>query len=126
MLNRRRELAEQAAAQLAARRRREDEAPRLSDAIPSLAALSLRLAERRGEAPVGSSHIRRVVLAHAPALFVLPCCAPGCDGGEHDLTHVVLAALRRGSSRFEGATPCDRCACVIEHAGEASYHGPTG
>jgi hypothetical protein len=117
VLNRRREIAEQ----IAARRRREDEAPRLQAEVPSLASLSLSIEERRATITVGPPHIRRVVVERAPALFVVQCCAQSCDGGAHELTWSVLAALRRGERRFDGETRCDRCDCVVQYSGEATY-----
>lgn len=103
------------------RRRREDEAPRLRDEVPRLASLALTLVERRAAIASGAGHIRRVVVDRAPALFVVPCSAPGCEGGTHDLTRAVMAELRLGSARFEGEHGCDACACVLAHVGGAEY-----
>jgi hypothetical protein len=56
------------------RRRREDEAPRLAAVIPELESLRLEVSEKRGDIGVAeASHIRRVVVDHAPALFLIPC-----------------------------------------------------
>jgi hypothetical protein len=33
----------------------------------------------------------------------------------------VLAALRSGERRFDGETRCDRCDCVVQYRGEATY-----
>ncbi|MFT3773459.1 MAG: hypothetical protein QM820_49415 [Minicystis sp.] len=111
------------AAQISAdRRRREDEAPRLHDEVPQLVSLSLTVDERRpGIGSSGTGHIRRVVVERAPALFVMPCSAPGCEGGVHDLTSTVMRDLRRGATRFEGDTGCDSCACELHHGATAAY-----
>lgn len=114
------------AAQLAAeRRRREDQAPRLAAAAPRLLTLSLSIDERRPESAIaGRAHIRRIVVAHAPALFVVPCSEAECGGAVHDITGAVLAAIARGSTAFEIESPCHGCACVLRCAGEASYREP--
>lgn len=104
------------------RRRREDDAPRLQVEVPRLARLSLSLGERgAGGHDLGAAHIRRVVVESAAALFLVPCSAPGCPSGAHDLTAAIMPELRRGSTRFEGATGCDACGCVMSHVGNAEY-----
>jgi hypothetical protein len=120
MLNRKRRA--EVAQQFADRRRREDEAPRLHDEVPRLAILALTIDEHRpgGVAP-SAGHIRRVVVDRAPALFVVPCSAPGCEGGVHDLTYAVMRELRLGAVHFEGESGCDGCECVLRHVGTAEY-----
>jgi hypothetical protein len=107
---------------VADRRRREDDAPRLQVEVPRLARLSLSLGERgaSGHDPA-SAHIRRVVVESTAALFVVPCSAPGCPSGAHDLTSTIMPELRHGSTRFEGETACDACGCVMSHVGNAEY-----
>ncbi len=103
------------------RRRREDEAPRLHAEVPHVLTLSLAIEERRPSGTIAARHVRRVVVQSAPALFVLPCGAPQCDGGVHEISFAVLRELRRGSATFEGETSCDRCDCALFHAGTATY-----
>jgi hypothetical protein len=112
-----RELAEHTAA----RRRREDEAPRLTAEVPTLATLSLTIEERRAGGIIISPHIRRVVVETAPAIFIVPCGASGCAQGMHDLTYAVVRELRSGATQFSGETSCDGCDCVMRHAGNATY-----
>jgi hypothetical protein len=116
--NRRKELAQN----VVERRRREDEAPRLSAEVPSLARLSLAIDER-GEAgfALAPGHVRRVIVERAAALFELSCAAGGCDGGAHDATSAIMRELRRGSQRFEGEVSCDRCKCVVRYVASAEY-----
>jgi hypothetical protein len=111
------------AAQLAAdRRRREDEAPRLQAEVPRLASLGLEIDEGRPGSAFGrATYIRRIVVERAPALFVVPCGGTDCGGGAHDLTHVVMSALRQGVTRFDGENRCDHCACVLRLVGRAIY-----
>lgn len=126
MLNRRR-MGE--AQQITAdRRRREDEAPRLRDEVPHLVTLGLEIDEgRAGRELAGATHIRRIVVEHAPALFVVPCGGSDCKGGAHDITHVIMRALRQGQTRFEGESACDgstnaaACPCVVRYVGTATY-----
>jgi hypothetical protein len=107
---------------VADRRRREDDAPRLQVEVPRLARLSLSLGERgAGGRDPGSAHIRRVVMESAAALFLVPCSAPGCPSGAHDLTTAIMPELLGGSTRFEGETGCDACGCVMSHLGDAEY-----
>ena len=43
---------------------------------------------------------RHVVVARAPALFVLPCGDPDCRGGGHDMTESLMRKLREGALEF--------------------------
>ena len=55
------------AQRFAERRKREDEAPKLSGAVPDLRSLQIEIEERT---PVGKvKHIRRILVDRAPALF---------------------------------------------------------
>jgi len=96
-----------AAERLNERRRREDEAPRLAAVIPDLESLRLEVSEKRGDIGIAEvSHIRRVVVEHAPALFLIPCGESACRDGGHDVTRAVLRGLEQKSTRFEGDDPC--------------------
>ena len=57
----------------------------------------------------------------ASAVFLVPCAAPGCQGGVHDLTPSVLPDLRKGATRFEGEAGCSACGCVLAYVGTAEY-----
>jgi hypothetical protein len=97
----------EAAQRFAERRRREDAAPRLREAVPSLATLRLEVDERRGVTNAGDpKHVRLVVVDSAAALFSLPCGDHGCRDGGHELTDVVLRALKAGAARTELEDPC--------------------
>ncbi len=124
MIRRRRQ---EVAEHVADRRRREDEAPRLIDEFPDLTRLSLSLVERPlAGHDLGAGHIRRVVVESASAVFLLPCAAPGCEAGLHDLTPAVLAELRKRATRFEGSSACVACGCVLSHVGTAEYRPHDG
>ena len=100
---RRREAAERSAE----RRRREDEAPRLREVVPGLESLKLEIAERRGDAPITeASYVRRVVVEHAPAMFLVPCGDTSCRDGGHDITHAVMRGLSDRRTEFEGEDHC--------------------
>ena len=125
MMNRRNR---DAANRFAERRRREDEAPRLSTEAPKLDTLRLDLEERRpGVVSAEVSHIRRVVVAHAPAMFEVPCSDPSCQDGGHDLTNGIMRALRNGDEKFEGEDTClgqvgnASCERVLRYVGTATY-----
>jgi hypothetical protein len=93
-----------AALRFAERRRREDDAPRLSDQVPGLTSLEFVIEERCGV--TGTKHIRRFVVDRAPALFLVPCGDPRCTDGEHDLTTHVMHALRARERSFRGSDDC--------------------
>lgn len=93
-----------AALRFAERRRREDEAPRLTSQVPDLTSLKLSIEERAGM--TGTKHIRRVMVDNAPALFLVPCGDPRCVDGEHDLTYDLMRALRAHETTFQGSDEC--------------------
>jgi hypothetical protein len=117
----------------AERRQREDAAPRLAAAVPSLQGLRLEVLERSSSSPSVShpehAHVRHVVVASAPALFVMPCHDVHCKDGGHDLTQEILAALGRGNGRFEGKDACHGmvgttgCSRVLGYVAVATYQG---
>lgn len=114
----------------AERRQREDRAPRLLKEVPALESLKLELEELRQGASVPETvHVKHVAVAHAPALFDLPCLDPTCSGGGHDVTNVVLTALRARSATFQGEHACQgmtrtaACNRVLRFVGIATYSG---
>lgn len=113
----------EAARLTADRRRREDEAPRLIGEVPHLASLRLDIKEGKPNSAIATAaHIRRIVVATAPALFVVRCGETDCkEGGVHDFTHDVMWALRRNMARVEGDVPCDGCPCVLRFVATAVY-----
>jgi hypothetical protein len=118
----------EAAQRAAARREREDSAPRLRNEQPKLESLSLQIDQRRVESPQpGVIHVRRVVVDTAPALFVVPCCDRECKEGGHDLTYDILAALRKGLKKFDGTNMCSgqlgtgACHSMLRYSATASY-----
>jgi len=121
----------EAALRHAERRRREDDAPRLSASIPALETLRLELQERRsGISTTEAAHIKHVVVASAPALFLLPCQDPQCKDGGHDVTTAILRALRQALVRFEGEDACQGvvgsavCQRVLCYVAIAEYRAP--
>jgi len=112
----------------AERRQREDEAPRLATTIPALQGLRLEVLEHSpGIAHPEHTHVRHVVVASAPALFVMPCHDAQCKDGGHDLTQEILAALRRRNARFEGEDECRGtvgsagCSRILGYVAVATY-----
>jgi hypothetical protein len=121
----------QAALRFAERRRREDEALKLGQQVPDLASLEIVIEERAGAG--ATKHIRRFMVDHAPALFLVACGDPRCTEGEHDLTHEVMRALRARQTSFRGDDECagsigsSPCLRVIHFDGTARYRPvPTG
>ena len=118
----------EASQRFAERRKREDEAPRLTAEVPRLQNLALEIEERSEGGPVTEpTHVRRVVVQHAPALFVLPCGDARCRDGGHDVTYAVMRALRAGETRFEGQDVCagsvgtGQCSRVLHFVAIATY-----
>jgi hypothetical protein len=116
-----------AAARFAERRRREDDAPRLSQQVPNLVSLRLEIEERTGVTETQPRHIRRLVIDRAPALFLVPCGDPRCTDGEHDLTTAVMRALRANETAFGGTDECtgtvgtSACTRVLHFDAVAEY-----
>lgn len=118
----------EAAQRFAERRQREDEAPRLHAEVPQLESLRLEIEEHRAGGTVAdSAHIRRVVVDHAPALFLLPCGDSSCKDGGHDLTRAIMQALHAGAQKFDGEDSCRgqigsaTCSRVMRYVGIATY-----
>jgi hypothetical protein len=116
-----------AALRFAERRRREDDAPRLHEQVPSLVSLKLEIEDRCGVTM--TSHVRRIMVDHAPALFLVPCSDPRCTDGEHDLTQTVMRAVRSGEKSFQGSDECrgtigpSPCTRVVHFDAVAEYAG---
>jgi hypothetical protein len=115
------------ALRFAERRRREDEAPRLGEQVPGLLSLRLDIEERADAG--GNTHTRHVVVGRAPAIFLIPCGDPRCTDGEHDLTSVVMRALRTRETSFRGEDECrgmvgtsaSACTRMLRFEGTAAY-----
>lgn len=111
----------------ALRREREKEAERLHKVVPALASLKIHVDERHtGQDEADVSHIKIVQVAHAPAMFDLPCCDRTCDGG-HDVTQGMLAGLKAGEERIEGTDKCGgttkfgACDLELHYVASATY-----
>jgi hypothetical protein len=118
----------EASLRYAERKRREDDAPRLAAEVPAVKELRLEIEERSGGSLVAEPvHVRRIVVEHAPALFILPCGDSRCKDGGHDITHAVLRALRAKETRFEGQDLCSgsqgsgQCTRVLHYVALATY-----
>jgi hypothetical protein len=110
------------------RRRREDSAPRLIERVPNLESLRLELKERRAGIVIPeSAHVRPIPVAHAPALFELPCLDSTCKDGGHDLTDTFVRALQSGAPSFTGEHACRGqtgsadCQRVLDYSVTATY-----
>jgi hypothetical protein len=94
------------AVKAAERRKREDDAPRLIHAVPLLRSLAIRFHEVYEDLRLAeATHVRRIVVDHAPAYFEIPCADRECEG-VHDLTQELLGALREARSEFQGKDVC--------------------
>jgi len=118
----------EAKTRMAERRKREDEAPRLTVQVPALETLRLEVVERSTSiSRPENAHVRHVVVSSAPALFVMPCRDPSCKDGGHDLTAQVMSALQRTRPQFDGESACHGsvgsagCARILGFAGAATY-----
>jgi hypothetical protein len=107
------------------RRRREDEAPRISKILPQLSTLSIHVDEHSTIA--SPRYVRRVVIDSASTLFIMPCSDPHCCDGGHDISSAVIEAVRSKRGSFSGTHICDGqigsrdCGRKIWYSGEASY-----
>jgi hypothetical protein len=73
--------------------------------VPGLLSLQLHVEDLSGVTG-GTKYTRRIVIDHAPALFLAPCSNVGCDSEEHDLTSEVMRALRSQQTTFRGEDAC--------------------
>lgn len=96
--------------------------------VPELTSLRLELSEKRGDVGVAeTSHIRRVVVEHAPALFLIPCGESSCRDGGHDITRAIIRGLEQKLTKFEGDDPCSgqtgtaACARTLVFTAFATY-----
>jgi hypothetical protein len=109
------------------RRLREDEAPRLSIQVPDLLSLSLAIQDRSDSSVAQPKHVRHVVVARAPALFLIGCSDPNCRDGGHDVTDPVMRALARHETAFQGEDKCygalgpSPCMRVLHYDAVANY-----
>jgi len=117
-----------AAARFAERRRLEDEAPRLREIAPTLVGLRMDFREGRDDATSADvSHTRRVMVAVAPALFLLPCGNAACRDGGHDLTHDIVRGLRDKKTEILGQDTCygqtgtAECGRILRFTAHAEY-----
>ncbi len=109
----------------AERREREEQAPRLSTKVQGLKALRIAIEDRHA---LGTTkHVRHVMVARAPALFVIPCGDAVCDSPGHDITSAVMRALSMRLTAFEGESGCDGnvgtavCSRVLHFRLEVQY-----
>ena len=123
-MNRSREAAER----FADRRRREDEAPRLRELVPRLTSCKIEIDERR-DGMIGAEvkHTRRIVVEHAPALFLVACGNSACVDGGHDITGPILRGLREGQTEIEGEDVChghtgsSACGRIVRFTAHCEY-----
>jgi len=119
----------QAAAQRSAeRRKREEEAPRLSAEVPALTNARIEVVEK---VPNGTTkYVKLIVVARAPALFEIACGDHTCQDGGHDITSYVMSALRSQHAHFEGESSCGGmtgsapCSRAITYRVSAEYAAP--
>jgi hypothetical protein len=121
-----------AAQRQADRREQEDRAPRLADEVPDLVNLRLELEETSTSASVSSpKYVRRIMVSHAPALFLIPCGDPKCADGGHDVTRDIMRALQSHRTGFTGSDDCHgalgstTCTRVLHFQGVAEYRETT-
>ena len=115
--------------------KREDEAPRLKEKMPTLTSLRLELEEfSEDHSVVGTRRVRLIVIDHAAALFEIPCSDPKCEDGGHEVTREVMTALAKQPARFEFESSCHGflaghpCGRRLKIIGQAEYtkNEPTG
>jgi hypothetical protein len=114
------------------RREREDACARLLKLCPDLTSLQLEVTEYFGERKVvAARHVRHIVVAHAPAMFLMGCTDSSCKDGGYDLTHEVLRALQARQTTFEGEQSCNgrvgngECRRILHYMAQATYGGGT-
>lgn len=109
-----------------ARHERDDASPRLLARVPRLQSLYFEIeASERGATVRAARHVKRFVVDHAPALFVIHCTDPECADGEHDLTERILKQLAAGKEKFGTEDPCKgrsgACTRIVRVTAVATY-----
>src|SRR4029434_8730089 len=110
------------------RRRRENAAPRLRTSVSRIASLSLESEEYRrdGDTPQ-VRYTQHIVVERAPALFHLGCTDAECADGGHDVTSMIMGALRASSTDFTGEDRCygrrygETCGSRLRYHAHATY-----
>ncbi len=117
-----------AAARYNDRKEAEDSADRLKDIIPTLETLKFQIQHEAGGYGVAEpGYVRHVMVATAPALFLIPCGGSNCTNGGHDITLVVMRALHAASTKFDGTDICygeagtGSCERVLSYSATASF-----
>jgi len=109
------------------RRARENLAPRLLTVVPRLRSLSIFIEDCSAGSVARLKHVRRVVVESAPALFWIGCSESNCKDGGHDVTDLVVGALLRGETSFQGEDRCygalgpSGCTRVMHFDASAEY-----
>jgi hypothetical protein len=118
----------EAAERAQARRELENAAPRLATEVSALLTLKLELEEHEGTSRrPEQNHIRHIVVASAPALFMVPCGDSRCKDGGHDITRDVMRSLRSHETKFQGNDACQGsqgsglCVRILHYTGIATY-----
>jgi hypothetical protein len=117
-----------AAARAQDRREREDGARRLQAEVPELVSLQFSMEERSDTTTVSQpKYTRHIMVATAPALFLVPCGDRNCVDGGHDVTSQVMRALQSHKTSFEGTDSCSgslgsaNCSRVLHYTAVAEY-----
>ena len=111
------------------RRRREDEARRLHEAIPTLKTLKIDVAELvQGSSIPVARYTKHIVVQRAPALFFLPCGDSDCEDGGYEITREVMLKLTGLTESFDGTLECRGrrkngapCTRRLQFGAQASY-----
>jgi hypothetical protein len=112
------------------RKEREDAAPRLRDSVPQLLSLRVDMVEQMGTST--NSHRKHVVIASAPALFVIPCGDKSCNDGGHDITADIVRGLRLQKTQVSGEHACEgqvgsaSCSRKLQYQTCAVFRRPEG
>jgi len=114
--------------QMQERRKRQDEAPRLKNEVPSLVELRIELSAVQSDSTISASgHIKLIPVDSAPAMFEIPCTNSDCKDGGHDLTGDLIRGLKAGRPIISGDDPCRgsigsaECRRTLHYVARAKY-----
>lgn len=118
----------QAAERFAERRRREDEAPRLTAMVPALQSCRIELGESRRESTSAEvSYTKRVIVPTASTIFLVSCGDGSCREGGHDISVDLIRGLRAGHREIRGEDACygtvgtAQCGRILRFVAYADY-----
>lgn len=119
-----------AAERFAERRRQEDEAPRLRDAVPELLTCKIELSTSRASSVTPDvTHTRHLIVDRASTMIFVACSDPACRDGGYDIGSTIVRGLRDRRTEIRGDDACNgnvgaaHCGRLLQYRAIATFGG---